>query len=34
VTAKDNRESQRLEGEMKEARRALLKHQEEHRCRP
>jgi len=34
VTAKDNEESKRLEDEMNEARRALLKHQEEHRCRP
>jgi hypothetical protein len=34
VTAKDNEDSKRLEEEMNEARRALLKHQEGHRCRP
>ena len=34
VTAKDNEESKRLEDEVNEARRALLKHQQEHRCRP
>ena len=33
VTAKDNEESKRLEDEMNEARRALLRHQEAHRCR-
>ena len=31
VTTKDNEESMRLEDEMNEARRALLKHREEHR---
>ena len=34
VTAKDDEERKRLEDEMNEARRALLRHQEEHRCRP
>ena len=34
VTTKDNEESMRLEEELNEARRALLKHRGEHRCRP
>ena len=33
VTAKDDEERKRLEDEMNEARRALLRHQEENRCR-
>jgi hypothetical protein len=33
VTTKDNEESMRLEEELNEARRALLKHRGEHRCR-
>ena len=33
VTTKDNEESMRLEEELNEARRALLKHRGGHRCR-
>jgi hypothetical protein len=34
VTTKDNEESMRLEEELNEVRRALMKHQQGHRCRP
>lgn len=34
VGEKDAEERKRLEDEMNDARRALLRHQEEHRCRP
>jgi len=34
VSEKDDEERKRLEDEMNDARRSLLRHQEEHRCRP